>query len=86
MFKDLPKRITLAIFLIKSLDLPIGTRLIREFIYLWREFSISVKIIPTIAEYTVAFYYKDNQLSQFKTIDLKDIIKISQKIKESRCD
>ena len=30
--------------------------------------------------------YKDNQLTQFKTTDLKDIIKVSQTIKESRCD
>ena len=86
MFKNLPKKITLAIFLIKSSDLPIGLKLMQELLYLWREFLIKVSITPTIKEYTIAFYYKDNQLVQFKTTDLKDIIKVSQTIKESRCD
>ena len=86
MFKNLPKKITLAIFLIKSLDLPIGLKLMQELLYLWREFLIKVSITPTIKEYTIAFYYKDNQLVQFKTTNLKDIIKVSQTIKESRCD
>ena len=86
MFKNLPKKITLAMFLIKSLDLQIGLKLMQELLYLWREFLIKVSITPTIKEYTVAFYYKDNQLMQFKTTDLKDIIKVSQTIKESRCD
>ena len=58
----------------------------QELLYLWREFLIKVSITPTIKVYTVAFYYKDNQLVQFKTTDLKDIIKVSQTIKESRCD
>ena len=86
MFKNLPKKITLAIFLIKSLALPIGLKLMQELLYLWREFLIKVSITPTIKEYTIAFYYKDNQLVQFKTTNLKDIIKVSQTIKESRCD
>ena len=76
----------LAIFLIKSLDLREGLSLVQELVYLWREFNIKVRIIPKIEYFTICFSYKDNQLTQFKTTDLKDIIKVSQTIKESRCD
>ena len=61
-------------------------KLIKEIMYLWREFYIKTKITPVIREYIIAFYYKDNQLIQFNTNDLKDLIKVAQQIKESRCD
>lgn len=85
-FTQLPKMIVLAIMLIKSLDLPISLKLMKELNYLWREFFIKTKITPVIREYIVEFYYKDNQLLQFKTTDLKQLLKISQQIKESRID
>ncbi len=85
MFKSLPKTIVLAIFLIKSLDLREGLRLVQELNYLWREFNIRVRIIPKIEYFTVCFSYKDNQLKQVKTDRLKDIIKISEEIKKQRC-
>lgn len=86
LFNKLPKAITLAILLLKSLDLKDSMKLIKEIMYLWREFYIKTKITPVIREYVIAFYYKDNQLIQFNTNDLKDLIKVSQQIKESRCD
>lgn len=76
----------LAIFLLKSLDLQLTPRLIKEIAYLWREFFIKTRIVPRIKEYTISFYYKDNQLIQFNTTDLKDLIKVAEQIKKSRCD
>lgn len=86
LFNKLPKTITLAILLLKSLDLRDSMKLIKEIMYLWREFYIKTKITPVIKEYIIAFYYKDNQLIQFNTSDLKELIEVAQKIKESRVD
>lgn len=86
MFDKLPKQITLAIMLLKSLDLDISMKIIKDIMYLYREFFIKIKIQPVIREYIVSFYYKDNQLIQFKTDDLKEILKVSKQIKDSRVD
>lgn len=86
MFNKLPKRITLAILLLKSLDLPLSMKIIKDALYLWREFFIKLQITPVIKEYIVSFYYKENQLIQFRTNDLKEILKVSEQIKESRID
>lgn len=86
LFNKLPKTITLAILLLKSLDLRDSMKLIKEIMYLWREFYIKTKITPIIKEYIIAFYYKDNQLIQFNTSNLKELIEVAQKIKESRVD
>lgn len=86
LFNKLPKAITLAILLLKALDLKDSMKLIKEIMYLWREFYIKTKISPVIKEYIIAFYYKDNQLIQFRTSDLKELIEVAQKIKESRVD
>lgn len=86
LFDKLPKMITLGIMLIKALDLKDRMKLMQEILYLWREFYIKTRIIAEIREYTVAFYYKDNQLIQFKTTDLKELLKIAKQIKESRVD
>lgn len=85
MFNKIPKVITLAIFLIKSLDLREGLSLVQELVYLWREFNIKVRIIPKIEYFTICFSYKDKQLKQIKTDRLKDIIKISEEIKRMQC-
>ena len=86
MFNKIPKAIMLAIFLIKSLDLREGLRLVQELVYLWREFNIKVRIIPKIEYFTICFSYKDKQLKQIKTDGLKDIIKISKEIKRMQCE
>jgi hypothetical protein len=86
MFNKIPKAIMLAIFLIKSLDLREGLRLVQELVYLWREFNIKVRIIPKIEYFTICFSYKDKQLKQIKTDRLKDIIKISKEIKRMQCE
>ena len=86
MFNKIPKAIMLAIFLIKSLDLREGLRLVQELVYLWREFNIKVRIIPKIEYFTICFSYKDKQLKQIKTDRLKNIIKISKEIKRMQCE
>ena len=86
MFDKIPKAITLAILLIKSLDLREGLSLVQELVYLWREFNIKVRIIPKIEYFTICFSYKDKQLKQIKTDRLKDIIKISEEIKRMQCE
>lgn len=86
MFNKIPKVIMLAIFLIKSLDLKEGLSLVQELVYLWREFNIKVRIIPKIEYFTICFSYKGKQLKQIKTDRLKDVIKISEEIKEMQCE
>lgn len=86
MFSVIPKVIMLSIFLIESLDLREGLRLIQELTYLWREFNIKVRIIPKIQYFTLCFSYKDIQLKQVKTERLKDLIGISEEIKKQQCE
>lgn len=86
MFSKIPKTVMLAIFLIKSLDLRDGLKLVQELVYLWREFSIKVRIIPKIQNFTICFSYKDRQLKQIQTEYLRDLIKISEEIKKMQCD
>ncbi len=86
MFNKLPKTIMLAIFLVKSLDLRDGLKLVQELVYLWREFDIQVRIIPKIQNFTICFNYKDRQLKQIKTDHLRDLIKVSEEIKKLQCD
>lgn len=86
MFNNLPKKIVLAIMLIRALDLSDNFKLIQELIYLWREFFIKTKITPVIKEFIIEFYYRDNQLTQFRTKDLKELLTIAKQIKESRAE
>lgn len=83
---QLPKRVALAIMLIKALDLRLSMRLIQMILYLWREFSIKTEITPVIQEYKISFHYKDERLSGFKLKDLKELIPVIEKLKESRID
>lgn len=83
---QLPKRVALAIMLLKALDLRLSLRLIQMVLYLWREFSIKTEIVPVIQEFKVSFHYKDERLSGFKLRDLKELIPIIEKLKESRID
>ncbi len=83
---QLPKRVALAIMLLKALDLRLSLRLIQMVLYLWREFSIKTEITPVIQEYKILFQYKDERLSSFKLKDLKELIPVIEKLKESRID
>lgn len=83
---QLPKKVALAIMLIKALDIRLSLRLIQMILYLWREFSIKTEVTPIIQEYRVSFHYKDERLSGFKLKDLKELIPIIEKLKESRID
>lgn len=84
MFKDLPKILTLAILLIKAIDIRETPRIIQGITYLWREFGIKTKVTPVVKEYKISFYYKDEQLCRTKIVDLKEMLKIIDDIKNMR--
>lgn len=86
MFNKLPKMVTLAILLLKSLDLKEALKLIQEILYLWREFYIKVKIKPVIETFKVSFYYKDTRLIGTDIKDIKELSKLIENIKRSRID
>ena len=77
----IPKKLRLSRLLIEALDLSFSFKLAQKIMYLWREFLIVTKIHPTIKEYIIEFYYKDEQLSQFKVKDIKDLLKITELMK-----
>lgn len=77
----IPKKLRLSRLLIEALDVSFSFKLAQKIMYLWREFFIVTKIHPIIKEYIVGFYYKDEQLSQFKVKDIKDLLKITELIK-----
>lgn len=84
MFKNLPKILTLAILLIKAIDIREAPKLIQGVTYLWREFNIKTRITPVIQEYKVSFYYGDEQLCRAKIVDLKEMLQIIEDIKRMR--
>lgn len=86
LFDGLSKKCYFAIMLLKSLDIKNFKSLLSEIVYLYREFYISTQIKPVIREYIISFYYKDNQLYQFRTDNLKDLIKVAEQIKKSRAE
>lgn len=86
LFDGLSKKCYFAIMLLKALEIKNFKQLLSEIVYLYREFYISTQIKPVVREYIVSFYYKDNQLHQFRTNDLKDLVKVAEQIKKSRIE
>ncbi|MCM1324182.1 MAG: hypothetical protein NC218_08465 [Acetobacter sp.] len=81
-FDKLPKKVALAILLIKALDLKEAIKLTQQIMYLWREFSIKTNISPIIETFRVSFYYKDDFISKVKVRDLKEILPIITEIEQ----
>jgi len=86
LFDKLSKKAYYSILLLKALEIKNFVKFLNEITYLYREFYISTQIKPVIKEYIISFYYKDNQLHQFRTNDLKDLIKVAEQIKKSRIE
>ncbi len=86
MLKNLPKTIVLAIFLLKSLDLKEGIRLVQDIVYLWREFYIRIQIKPIIQKYKVSFYYKDKRIMGTDVLEPKELFKLIDDIRKTRTD
>lgn len=86
MLDNLPKALVLAILLLKSLDFKEGIQLIRDIVYLWREFYIKTQIKPVIQKYKVSFYYKDKWIMGTDVTDPKDIFKLVEEIRKTRTD
>lgn len=85
-FDKLPKKVALAILLVKALDIRETLRITQQILYLWREFMIKVNITPKIESFKVSFYYKDKYINGVTIRELKDIIKVIEEIKESEVD
>lgn len=85
-FDKLPKKVALAILLLKALDLKETIKITQQILYLWREFMIKTSITPKIESYKVSFYYKDKYIDGVTIKELKDIIKVIEEIKESEID
>ncbi len=83
-FDKLPKKLALAILLLKALDLKDTLRITQQLLYLWREFMIKTSITPKIESFKVSFYWKDKYIDGVTVKELKDIIKVIESIKESR--
>lgn len=81
---NLPKIILRALFLLKALDVREAMKLCQQIVYLYREFYIKTRLEPVIKEYIVEFKYKDETLTSCKITDLKDLIKLIDKIKTNR--
>lgn len=80
----LPRMILRALFLIKALDFRDAIKLYQQVVYLYREFYIKTRLEPVIKEFIVEFKYKDETLTSCKITDLKDLIKLIDKIKSNR--
>jgi hypothetical protein len=80
----LPKIILRALFLLKALDIREAITLARQVVYLYREFYIKTRLEPVIKEFIVEFKYKDETLTSCRITDIKDLIKLIDKIKSNR--
>lgn len=80
----LPKIILRALFLVKALNIREALLLCQQIIYLYQEFYIKTRLEPVIKEFIVEFKYKDETLTSCKMTDLKDLIKLIDKIKSNR--
>ena len=85
-FDSLPKKVALAILLLKALDLKDTLKITQQILYLWREFMIKTSITPKIESFKVSFYWKDKYIDGVTVTDLKDIIRVIEQLKESRTD
>lgn len=85
-FDKLPKKVALAILLIKALDLKEAIKLTQQIMYLWREFSIKIDIKPIIKNFKVCFYYKDEFISKAYVAELKEILKTISEIELIQID
>lgn len=85
-FDSLPKKVALAILLLKALDLKDTLKITQQILYLWREFMIKTSITPKIESFKVSFYWKDKYIDGVTVTDLKDIMKVIEQLKESRTD
>ena len=80
-FEKLPKKIQLILLLFKGLNLKESLTLIRDVLYLYREFYITTSIQAVVKEYVVSFYYKDTNLLNTKVRDIQDLISIIKDMK-----
>lgn len=83
-FKKFPKYLVMAVYLLRSLDIPQSIKLIQDVSYLWTEFYIKTEIKPVISLFKVRFVYKDKELVNFKLKDIKELGRIIEDLKKMR--
>lgn len=81
-FDKLPKKVALAILLVKALDIREALKVTQQILYLWREFMIKTNITPKIESFKVSFYYRDTYINGVTVTELKDIIKVIEEVKK----
>lgn len=79
----LPAKILRAVHLLHALNLKQSLTLIKDVLYLYREFYIKTEITPKVEEYKVCFWYKDKWLEKVVIKDPTDLRLVIQKIKET---
>lgn len=84
MFDKLPQSIKTALAIVRIANPWDYLRIVRNIVYLWREFYVRTRIDVVIKEFDIQFYYKDDNLLRLKTNDIRDIIKLIDDIKKSR--
>lgn len=85
---EVPKKIMLALALLKALDLKNNESLniARDIMYLWREFYIKTRLEVVPKEFIVEFKYKDNTIASCRVDDLRNLRKLISKIKEMQAE
>lgn len=84
MFDKLPQSIKTALAIVRIANPWDYLRIVKNIVYLWREFYVRTRIDVVIKEFDIQFYYKDDNLLRLKTHDIRDIIKLIDDIKKSR--
>lgn len=84
MFDKLPQSIKTALAIVRIANPWDYLRIVKNIVYLWREFYVRTRIDVVIKEFDIQFYYKDDNLLRLKTNDIRDIIKLIDDIKKSR--
>lgn len=84
MFDKLPQSIKTALAIVRIANPWDYLRIVKNIVYLWREFYVRTRIDVVIKEFDIQFYYKDDNLLRLKTNDIRDIIKLIEDIKKSR--
>lgn len=84
MFDKLPQSIKTALAIVRIANPWDYLKIVKNIVYLWREFYVRTRIDIVIKEFDIQFYYKDDNLLRLKTNDIRDIIKLIEDIKKSR--
>lgn len=84
MFDKLPQSIRTALAIVRIANPWDYLRIVKNIVYLWREFYVRTRIDVVIKEFDIQFYYKDDNILRLKTPDIRDISKLVDDLKKTR--